>query len=203
MNNLLIIGFDGIDGSGKTSLISKLMSNKKLEGICVYTKCGNPPSSYSKKMYSILHTFKESFNPLELFVEDLLFRYSQMPIDKIILSDRTFISASVFYKSTSELMCKKNDELNKKITFYSQIYEPCLSIILLANIETARKRISQSGRDFKSVEEIPFQNLCNMYFSQIKPSKKNLIINTLNFNKGEIYNMVKTKIIKLNLNPQR
>lgn len=70
MSELLIIGFDGIDGSGKTSIAKRLVADSVLKEKCVFTHCGSPPSPYVDKMYSILHTFKHSYDALNLLVAE-------------------------------------------------------------------------------------------------------------------------------------
>jgi len=199
MSELSIIGFDGIDGSGKTSIIKRLMSDNALKEKCIFTNCRNPSSPYVEKMYSILHTFKENFDALNLLVEDLLFRYLHLPKNKIILSDRTFISTFVFYKAISELSGIWDEDLHNRIKSYLQEYEPRLCVILLVDVDEARKRITQIGRPFKVVEEKPFQNLCAHYFKEVKPSDKILIIDTNALNESEVYTLVREGLASLDL----
>lgn len=195
MNKLKIIGFEGIDGSGKTSLIKRLLSDELFNDNSLYTTRRNPPSPFVEKMYSIIHTFKESFNALDLFVKDMAYRYSKMPLNKIIFSDRTFISAIIFYKSIKEISNITDTELYNKINEYSKIYDQDLTIVLLTKVEKARERIYKNRESLMPVEDIEFQKVCANKFEMIKPSKSKLIINTYDLNETEIYNIVKKRLI--------
>lgn len=202
MSELLIIGFDGIDGSGKTSIAKRLAADGVLKKKCVFTHCGSPPSPYVDKMYSILYTFKHNFDALNLLVADLLFRYSHLPKGKIILSDRTFISTLVFYKAISELSGIWNGDLHDRIESHLHEFKPLLSVILLANVDEARRRISQSGRPFKVVEEKPFQLSCAQHFEEIsrsRPSDETLVIEANALNEDEVYALVRKRLTLLGL----
>lgn len=196
MNKLKIIGFDGIDGSGKTSLINKLLSDNK---DYLLTTRRNPPSPYVDRMYEIIHTFKQSFDALNLFVEDLFFRYEQLPHNKIVLVNRTFISALVFYKAISELSGISDTALQDRIKEGLLKYPSQLSVLLLAGVDEARERILKNGTPFAPVEELPFLTSCDKYFREAEIPGQVLVIETDNLNEAEVYAAVSKKIKELGL----
>jgi len=199
MNKLQIIGVDGINGSGKTSLIKKLMSNTLLKDKFIFTTRREPASPYVEEMYSIINQFKESMEPLGLFVKDLQYRYSVMPSDKIIISDRTFRSAEIFYNAVSELSKIQDAELYHKIINLAEQYKPVLNIVLQAKIDETRKRIWKERQKFKPIEEIGFQILCAKGFERLVTLDNTLNINTNGISEKEVYNSVIKKINSLNL----
>ncbi|MBD3252284.1 hypothetical protein GF386_00960 [Candidatus Pacearchaeota archaeon] len=200
MNNLKIIGIDGIDGTGKTSLIGKLVSDNEC---FVLTTRRNPSSPYVNEMYRVIHTFKQDFTALSLFVEDLFFRYEQLTSDKIALADRTFISAMVFYKSISELSRISDDNLYERINEGLLKYPSQLSIFLLASVERARERISKSGRPFAPVEEVPFLTSCDRHFREFNIAGDFLAVETDDLDENEVYEKVHKKIIESGLDHLR
>lgn len=194
MSRQTIIGFDGIDGSGKTSLIERLMQDNTLKGKCVFSGGGNPPSPYDQQMYSMMPRYRDSFDALKLFVRAMLFRYSKMPSNKIILSDRTLISALLFYKSISELANIHDQEFCEEIERRLQEYKPNLSVIILLNVFEARKRIIRRREPIRPVEEMVFQELYAEHLAKIQPSSNTLIIDTGNLDADEVHDLVKQRI---------
>jgi len=199
MNKLQIIGIDGINGSGKTSLIKKLMSNTLLKDKAVFTTRRKPISPYVEEMYSIIGQFKENMKPLNLFVKDLQYRYSVMPSDKIIISDRTFRSAGVFYNAVSELSKIQDEKLYRGIINLVEEYKPVLNIVLQAEINETRRRIWKGRQKFKPVEDIDFQILCAKGFERLATLDNTLNINTDSISEKEVYYSAMKKITSLNL----
>ena len=194
MNKPLIIGFDGIDGTGKTSLIEKLKSDSAFKEKVIATRCREPPSPYIEDMYIQMQKYKESFEAVELFAKDLEFRYSKMPENKMILSDRTFFSALTFYNAISELSGMRDEQLCDKLIQGLQKYHPTLSIILLADVNTTRKRMIKRKKALQVTDEIGFQKACAKNFADINLLKNPFIINTKKLTKERVYNCVKEKL---------
>lgn len=203
MSKLSLIGFDGIDGSGKTSLIRSLMRDRILENKAIFTTRRDPYSPYVEEMYSVIHTFKDSFDALNLFVMDLQYRYSRMPFNRIILSDRTFMSAVVFYDSISALSRVRDKALCGRIKSLSQKYQPCLSVVLLVDVDEARRRIYRERKSFTAVEEVPFMSLCASRFAEIESSGNVLVVDTNHTNMVDTYNIIRERILALGLDPLR
>lgn len=194
MNNCYIIGFDGLDGTGKTTLIEKLISNEPFLNKAIFTTRKKPVSPYVNKMYEIIHKFKENFEALELFVEDIAYRYSVMPKNKIIFSDRTFESARIFYEGIKELSGIEDENLEKRIADYNNKYRPIINVILLGDVPVVRKRIYENRGFFTPVESEDFLTVCAKRFNSITEDEKVLKINTNLLDKYEIFNIVLNKL---------
>jgi len=195
MNKL--IGFEGIDGSGKTILINKLLSYKNLSKKVIFTTRRNPSSPFVEEMYAAMPNFKKEFKALDLFVEDMFYRYSVMPENKFIFSDRTFTSASIFYETTAEQGNISDSALRQKIQQGLQTYSPLLTIILRVDVDKALDRIYYERGKFSPVEEPEFLAGCSRRFAAIKSNKQTLVIDTSNLTEIEVFDAVKDRVYEL------
>jgi len=198
MGNLTIIGSDGINGCGKTKLLKRIIDDSDLGPRCVYTHTRFPSSPYVEEMYLIIHKYRTDFKPLELFAKDMNFRFSQMPEDKIILADRTFLSLSIFYDEISRLSKIQDLNLQREINQYKAKYVPKINILLLTDPQRALQRITSSRKNIKPVEELDFMRACEQRFEKIKPAENVLVVDANNKTEEEVF-LIVTKRIKESL----
>lgn len=193
---MVLIGFDGIDGCGKTTLAKRIESSEfGLE--CVYTHCRFPMSPHVKEMYSILHRYRTDFRPLELFAKDMHYRFLQMPRGKIILADRTFLSLSIFYEEISNMSKIRDPILQEKIEELKRVHNPRLNILLFVDPNIALRRIIARRGKLKPVEELEFMGACEERFEKIRPSEEIMTLDTNNQTEERIYEIVAREIKKI------
>ena len=197
MTDHYIVGVDGIDGSGKTSLLTALSLDASLRDKTILTTRRSPPSPYVDRMYAVMPTFADSFDALWLFVKDMEFRFSHMPLGRVVLSDRTFLSTCIFYDSISEMSSIEDKALSSRIASLSEEYRPRLRVILLSTVARAQRRIAASRTSFAPVEDESFQIHCARRFAAVPHSDKVLVIDTNERAEAEVYRAVRHRVIAL------
>jgi len=190
-----LICVEGINGAGKSTLINKLLKSdlgEKLE----FTTRRLPRSPFVEKMYNIIHEYKSSFQPLELFVDDLYFRYSILPKNKFILSDRSFISAHVFYNVVSKLMRKEKSSLLRKIEIGIEKFKPEIIIFLKIEPHIAYQRLKVKQESNLMRSDFEFLSLCSQEYARVMPfySKlfKILEFDSSKLNESNLFKIVST-----------
>jgi len=158
MKRGLLIAIEGIDGSGKSSLLNNIV--KKLEEQSVSFAVTQEPggSKLGQNLRTILHEEKESTCDLSeylLFAADRAQHFVQvvMPAlneNKIVISDR-MADSSLAYQGYGRKLDAKNIKLVN--AWAMQNIKPDLVLYVKLDIETALKRISERGEKLTSFEQ--------------------------------------------------
>lgn len=182
MSRGLLIAIEGIDGTGKTTMISNLKNilNEKSEyekykNNVIFTK---EPYNYDK----VKQKLKTETDPaviLNLFIDDYLVHlneliYPALNSGKIIITDR-YIESRIAYQSA--MMCKDVHKLDETIDFIRNkhpiIVEPDFTILLRAQPETIKRRLS-GRKDSTDIEnKVNMKLVENVYLKLLesKPDK--------------------------------
>lgn len=146
-NSGLFVGFEGIDGSGKTTLIAQVLQNLTIAGLeAIKTRePGGTPAGQAIR--TLLQHATVELSPMAeafLFAADRAEHIATvvkpaMQRNKIVLSDRTYVS-SLVYQTESTLTQATIEEINK---IALQGYYPDLIVYVNIEPEEARKRFMQ------------------------------------------------------------
>lgn len=182
MSRGLLIAIEGIDGTGKTTMISNLKNilNEKSE----YEKYKNNVI-FTKEPYNyneVKQKLKTETDPeviLKIFIDDYLIHlneqiYPALNNGKIIITDR-YIESRIAYQSA--MMCKDVHKLDETIDFIKNkhpiIVEPDFTILLRAQPETIKRRLS-GRKDSTDIEnKVNMKLVENVYLKLLesKPDK--------------------------------
>ena len=182
MSRGLLIAIEGIDGTGKTTMISNLKNilNEKSE----YEKYKNNVI-FTKEPYNyneVKQKLKTETDPeviLKIFIDDYLIHlneqiYPALNNGKIIITDR-YIESRIAYQSA--MMCKDIHKLDETIDFIKNkhpiIVEPDFTILLRAQPETIKRRLS-GRKDSTDIEnKVNMKLVENVYLKLLesKPDK--------------------------------
>ena len=182
MSRGLLIAIEGIDGTGKTTMISNLKNilNEKPE----YEKYKNKVI-FTKEPYNyneVKQKLKTETDPeviLKIFIDDYLIHlneqiYPALNSGKIIITDR-YIESRIAYQSA--MMCKDVHKLDETIDFIKNkhpiIVEPDFTILLRAQPETIKRRLS-GRKDSTDIEnKVNMKLVENVYLKLLesKPDK--------------------------------
>ena len=191
----MYIVFEGIDGSGKTTLISelKVYFSKKIE-----VKIKEEPfdRSFIEKSFQ----FAKKANKLKSVIITLAFAYDRalneafFEFEGLVLSDRSFIS-SIAYQSL-DLPKEWIFEVNK---FFKK---PDLVIFLDADVDVALKRIEERNKEKTYYEKKEFlEKIRKSYLETLdflKEKGLRIVMVDANKSKEEVFEEVK-RIIEENL----
>ncbi|MFN4245936.1 MAG: dTMP kinase [Brevinematia bacterium] len=202
----MIIVFEGIDGSGKTTVSKKIYEELKdvFKG-CVFWFSEPSPTKLGSTLKTILTSKEISLTTLEqtlLFTTDRLFLLRNYIIpynkeNKIIIMDRSFISTYAY-----QIMNIEDENLKKILTtltelsiseFYIDIlfYFDCPSQISFSRIK------EKDGIESKGIEFIEKVRRNYLKFIESKHSKvKTIEIINATKNLEDIYNEVRSKVIE-------
>ena len=183
MSRGLLVAIEGIDGTGKTTLISNLKNiinerpeYKKYKNDVIFTK---EPYNYN----DIKQKLKTETNPaiiLNMFIDDYLIHlneliYPALNSGKIVITDR-YIESRIAYQSA--MMCKDIHKLDETIDFIKNkhpiIVEPDLTILLRAQPITIKNRLSGRKQDSSDIEnKVDMKFVENVYLKLLesKPDK--------------------------------
>lgn len=146
-NNGLFVGFEGIDGSGKTTLINQVFQNLVAHG-CPAIKTREPGGTPAgQAIRTLLQHSTVELSPLAeafLFAADRTEHITNVvkpatSQGKVVLSDRTYIS-SLVYQTEATLARATIEEINK---IALQGCYPDLVVYVDVQPEEARKRFMQ------------------------------------------------------------
>tara|TARA_E500000178_G_scaffold192874_1_gene190842 strand:- start:830 stop:1477 length:648 start_codon:yes stop_codon:yes gene_type:complete len=208
MQNKLKIGklitFEGIDGCGKSTQISKLKSfflRKNLKNIIFTREPGGVPQS--EKIRKLLLSKKN--DKLEKQTEILLLLAARNEHYKTLirpaLFQRKIIICDRFSHSTLAYQCYKDSELE---IFYKKIhymllnnFKPDLSILLDLEPKVAAERILKRSNNnfFDAKEERYFKQIRKKYLTLAKKDKNIKIFNA-NISADELFKKIKKTILE-------
>jgi len=147
------IGIEGIDGSGKTTLVknlSKYFISRKINNIYFSKEPGNSPIGKAHRELSLM----DNVYPYSAALISTADRYFNMPsiLDKlnhgfIVISDRYFISG-LAYHAAENVSFEDYSFLNRKVV------KPNIYFFLDINLKTALKRKISSDKWEKIREKV-------------------------------------------------
>jgi dTMP kinase len=204
MKNLFIV-MDGIDGTGKSTQLSRLHDYlfKRDKRVRILTTREPTFGKYGRKVRRILAQHKDPMSDsdllLELYVKDRQEHVSKLinPFLKnkdgnvsIVLCDRYYYS-TIAYQNAQGIRLKKVLALNRR--FLKQD----LGIILDLNPETALKRISRE-RAVEKFEKLEFMVKIRQNFHLLKEViPDNLVYIDTSGSEGETFRKIRREVDKL------
>tara|TARA_E500000081_G_scaffold47918_1_gene51362 strand:- start:792 stop:1397 length:606 start_codon:yes stop_codon:yes gene_type:complete len=175
----MLISFEGIEGSGKSTqikLLSEKFEKKGLKVICVREPGGTLIGEKIRNLF--LEETDEIFNPL---TEVLLLYSSRKQLDEQIirpnLAEGNIVIADRFYHATIAYQCYGK---GVEVGFVEYIHEklniskPNLSVLIDIDPQLSRQRISQRDPDRMEQESLEF-------FSRVQEGYKRLEENNKDF----------------------
>ncbi|MBH36339.1 MAG: dTMP kinase [Gammaproteobacteria bacterium] len=175
----MLISFEGIEGSGKSTqikLLSEKFEKKGLKVICVREPGGTLIGEKIRDLF--LEETDEIFNPL---TEVLLLYSSRKQLDEQIirpnLAEGNIVIADRFYHATIAYQCYGK---GVEVGFVEYIHEklniskPNLSVLIDIDPQLSRQRISQRDPDRMEKESLEF-------FSRVQEGYKRLEENNKDF----------------------
>ena len=175
----MLISFEGIEGSGKSTqikLLSEKFEKKGLKVICVREPGGTLIGEKIRDLF--LEETDEIFNPL---TEVLLLYSSRKQLDEQIirpnLAEGNIVIADRFYHATIAYQCYGK---GVEVGFVEYIHEklniskPNLSVLIDIDPQLSRQRISQRDPDRMEQESLEF-------FSRVQEGYKRLEENNKDF----------------------
>lgn len=175
----MLISFEGIEGSGKSTqikLLSEKFEKKGLKVICVREPGGTLIGEKIRDLF--LEETDETFNPL---TEVLLLYSSRKQLDEQIirpnLAEGNIVIADRFYHATIAYQCYGK---GVEVGFVEYIHEklniskPNLSVLIDIDPQLSRQRISQRDPDRMEQESLEF-------FSRVQEGYKRLEENNKDF----------------------
>ena len=196
-----LIVFEGIEGSGKTTLInhvSKYLKKKKISFIKIREPGGN---KNSEKIRKLILNKKNKFNPLTDLMLYLASRSENIENvikinykKKIILLDR-FVDSTIAYQHygmgiNKSIIVNINKILLKKI-------KPNITFLNIVNMQNLKKRLYlRKNKNRYDNFKIKFYKKVQAGFVKLSKNKKNYVIIDSNKNLVENKKKVLNKIIK-------
>ena len=194
-----LIVFEGIEGSGKTTLInhvSKYLKKKKISFIKIREPGGN---KNSEKIRKLILNKKNKFNPLTDLMLYLASRSENIENvikknykKKIILLDR-FIDSTIAYQHygmgiNKSVIVNINKILLKKI-------RPNITFLNIVNMQNLKKRLYlRKNKNRYDNFKIEFYKKVQAGFVKLSKNKKNYVVidsnNNLVENKKKVLNMI-------------
>ncbi|ADB57416.1 dTMP kinase [Archaeoglobus profundus] len=167
----MLIAVEGIDGSGKTTIVRFLVEELKKRGYDVVAFKEPTDSEYGKKIRQILKERKISpEEELKLFIKDREFnvRNNILPAlksGKVVIMDRYYYS-TIAYQGALGL------DIGKIKTLNEQFPKPDLVIILDVSPETALKRIKAKRKPDRFEDLEYLRKVRNIFLSL----KNNIVV---------------------------
>ena len=196
-----LIVFEGIEGSGKTTIInyvSKYLKKKKISFIKIREPGGN---KNSEKIRKLILNKKNKFNPLTDLMLYLASRSENIENvininykKKIILLDR-FVDSTIAYQHygmgiNKSIIVNINKILLKKI-------KPNITFLNIVNMQNLKKRLYlRKNKNRYDNFKIKFYKKVQAGFVKLSKNKKNYVIIDSNKNLVENKKKVLNKIIK-------
>ena len=173
INQPILIVFEGMDGSGKTSISKKLANKLK------FTWLRTPPEDFSSMREKIDQKYKDVGLALQLFYASTNVYISDVIKKKLedgnsIILDR-YVASTIAYDRIIRDSGLSDDFWIKKI--FSNVIKPNITFYLVTNDEERKRRIKQRKKNYCddfSIRES--KNLNGRYIKAINQfSKKTLI----------------------------
>ena len=203
--NGLLIGIEGIDGSGKTVFSQSLAQFLQQQGLQTVLTKEPGGTAFGLKLRQILQ-YRDDIGTLDSKAEYLLFaadraqHYSQviMPglqADKIVISDRTCDSSLVYQGVGRGLDCN----LIKQINDWAMCgIKPNLTIYLKIDLQIAQERIALRAEKLTAFEKVGkdfMQSVING-FDQLYANREDVIILDGNLPTATLVAQVSNLILK-------
>lgn len=204
MKNLFII-FDGIDGCGKSTQISKLHDYlfKKDKKVRILTTREPTYGKYGKKTREMLEKHEDPYSDsdrlLRLYLKDRNDHVENMikPFLKIDGDNISVVLCDRYYYSTIAYQTAQGIDFDKVVSLNKDFLKPDLAIILDLNPETALHRISKE-RAVEKFEKIEFMGKLRQNFLKLKDTlKDNMVYIDTSGNEQETFEKIKTEVDKL------
>ncbi len=198
------ITFEGIDGSGKTTIINKLKEylESKNQKVFVTTETKSNNSDFIKKIREILMFNKDISSYTELLLFEALRRDHYEKVIKkkldegfIVICDR-YIDSSIVYQGMKGLSKKKIKVLNN---FATDKTIPKITFLLDIDVSESRKRIKNRDEEktkFDEYDENFFIKTREEYFKLYKKNKKRIKIINSSKEPKLVFNEIKEEIKK-------
>ncbi len=141
----MYILFEGIDTCGKSTQIELLA--KKLDHVIVTKEPGGTPFGVKMREILLADSLSSKYAELLLFLADRAEHYTQVikpNRDKIIISDRGFLSGIGYALANGEFEFKHLVELNR---FALEEHFPDLIVLFITNMETLQQRMGEKELD--------------------------------------------------------
>ncbi len=141
----MYILFEGIDTCGKTTQIELIA--QKFENIIVTKEPGGTPFGIKAREILLQDSLTSKRAELLLFLADRAEHYTQVikpNRDKLILSDRGFLSGIGYALANGDFDFKHLVELNR---FALEEHFPDLIVLFITNIETLKERLGEKELD--------------------------------------------------------
>ena len=204
LNKGILITFEGIDGSGKTTQITKLknyLKKKKVKNFFFTREPGGTDfGDISRKL--LLNNNKIKFSSqsqILLLIASRFEHYKQfiLPLlkkNKIVVSDR-------FQDSTYAYQCGKNkklyDFLNDLNNLLFDNFEPNLTILLDISPKVAIQRMkSRAANNSFDKKTLYFYRIARNNYLKLAKSNRRIIVFNASLNQEELFKNIKKVIFK-------
>ncbi|HID79220.1 MAG TPA: dTMP kinase [Aquifex aeolicus] len=182
----MLIAFEGIDGSGKTTLSKELYKFLIRRGIKAVWTC----EPYEKKIRELI--LSEDQSP---WVETLLFlsdrgihvrKFVKPHLQRgyTVITDRFYLSTLAYQGFGRGLELKILEELNNKVT---EGLKPDITFLIDLPIEVALERLEKRGNSKSKFEKEEFLKRVRKGFLKLAEENKNIVILQGN---GNIYSLM-------------
>jgi len=171
----MFIVFEGIDGSGKTTLSRLLFETFTRKGIkTVLTREPFDETLRQVVLAGKLDPWGETFIFLgdrNLHVNGFIEPYLRKKY--AVISDRYYLSTLAYQGFGRGLDLKLLEDLNKKAT---RGLEPDITFLLDLDVDTAMERIKKTRKSFEKFEDKEFLQKVRMGFLKLAENKNNVVI---------------------------
>ncbi len=141
----MYILFEGIDTCGKSTQIDRIA--KKFENVIVTKEPGGTPFGIKAREILLQDSLTSKIAELLLFLADRAEHYTQVikpNKDKLILSDRGFLSGISYALANGDFSFEHLVELNR---FALEEQFPELIVLFITNMETLKERLGEKELD--------------------------------------------------------
>lgn len=197
----LFIVLDGIDGSGKGEMITKLKDYLSKKDFKILTTKEPTDSNYGKQIKEILEREKDPKTGaelcLKLFVKNRE-EHLKNEINPFLQQENRIVICDRYYYSTIAYQHTQGIDMEKLITENMPFRTPDITFILDLPAETALERIKERGKQKEKFEQLEFMSELRKNFLKLKYHlKDNIKIIDASKTKEEVFQQIKTEIDRL------
>ncbi|MEA2036364.1 MAG: dTMP kinase [Nanoarchaeota archaeon] len=195
------IVFDGLDGSGKGEMITRLKDYLSQKGFNVLVTMEPTDGEYGKQARAILKTEDDpnanAEKCLELFVKDRA-EHITKEIEPFLSKENSIVICDRYYYSTIAFQHTQGIELNKLILENAMFRKPDITFILDLDAQLALERIENRGQSKEKFEQLEFMKSLRQNFLMLKGQlDDNIVITDASKSKDEVFTQIKEEINKL------